>query len=159
VAPLILPWNLYLNLTHRSFSTPYSLLGPIPSPFTTESHNQVSGFSKSRCHDPLVPDFLISAFPICSLCALAPPGYTPSHVTCLYMTAVIPFIGVQGFECRNALNLLSTESPISRFSIFRWMTFPFGKFPDNRDFCHTSSRMDGPRRFGVFSMEIPDASL
>jgi hypothetical protein len=75
----------------------------------------------SRFTDLHFPDIL----PLC----FSPSWLCTSHVTDLYMTAVIPFIGVWGFKCRNALNLLSTESPISRFTIFRWMTFLSGNLP------------------------------
>jgi hypothetical protein len=53
-------------------------LGPVLSPFPTESHNRVSGFSNPRCHKsqlPRIPDLDI---PMRSLFALGPPGYAPS---------------------------------------------------------------------------------
>jgi hypothetical protein len=84
--------------------------------------------------------------PLCFI----PSWLCPSHVTCLYMTAVIRFIGVRGFKCKYVLGLLSTGFLISQLSISQQLTFPFGKFPEGFDLGHTSSRMDDPRCSSLF---------
>jgi hypothetical protein len=74
----------------------------------------------------------------------------PVHMTLPYMTTILSLIGIRGFECQYVLGLLSTGSPISRLSISRQLTFPFGEFPEGFDLGHASSRMDGPRCSSLF---------
>jgi hypothetical protein len=102
VAPSIFPWNLYLNLTHRSFFFLRHLTAFRPDPFSI--HNRkvvigVRGFSILDVANPCFLEFPIFDIPMRSFWTLAPPGYAPVHVTSSYMTVVIFLIRIHGFEC------------------------------------------------------------
>jgi hypothetical protein len=94
-------------------------LSLIPSLFTIENRNWVSGFSNPRCHKPFLPRIPDLRYPdVLLFFSLAPPGYAPSPRALLLYDRSHTSIRIRGFECQNVLNLFSMESPISQFSVF-----------------------------------------
>jgi hypothetical protein len=91
------PLESHLKLTHRSF-----LLLAASRPGHCPLHdrrieNRVSRFSKSRCHDLLVPDFPISTLPISSNLQLTLWARLVVHTTSFHMTSVLPPFRISWF--------------------------------------------------------------
>jgi hypothetical protein len=112
-------WNLLRKLTHRSFRH-FTVFRPVIVLFDDRRiENRVSGFSNSRCLDPLVPDFPTSNIPMRSFVSLAP-GYAFSPCELLlYDRSHIPYwdSGFRVLKCSKSLTHGIPDLPTRGFPI------------------------------------------